>query len=181
VRYLTFIATALLAVGSTASASVLAGDTVNETYYFPDASTVYQNLGNVVAPGAISGAAGIYSLQINDTTITASNFAYASTWTPTSFNGFVLTDESNSPFTGVTVDPATNMAGFSASNVTFTPNQILVNWQGLSFNTSTIVTLDLNGASPTPEPGFMWCGLIVAGVLAIVKLRRVAEQRRTAA
>jgi hypothetical protein len=63
---------------------------------------------------------------------------------PTIYSGIAVNIVSGPPLTSVTIDPSTNMAGFDASRLSFTPTQIQVDWQNLSFDTSTIVKLDLN-------------------------------------
>ncbi len=92
---------------------------------------------------------------------------------PTIYNGIAINMLSAGSFTGVTIDPATNMAGFNSSDVSFTSSQIQVNWAGLSFTTSTIVELDVGAtASSVPEPGtwsmtltgLIGCGLVLRWV-----------------
>lgn len=74
---------------------------------------------------------------------------------PTIFDGIAINLLSAGAFTDVTIDPATNMPDFGASDLSFTANQIQVNFAGLAFTTSTVVTLDLAGTDVegTPEPG----------------------------
>ena len=174
----TLVLVAVAAVGSL-NASVLTGDTVNITYYYPNLTSAVESIGTFAVPGTSSSYFGVFTMDVADNSLTA-NFTDTTSWVaPVPFNGFVLTDETNSPFTGVTVDPATNMAGFTATNVSFTPNQILVDWQGLSFDTSTVVKLDIN-ASATPEPGFAWCALLIAGCFGAVKWYRSSKRSATA-
>jgi hypothetical protein len=84
--------------------------------------------------------------------------------TPEIYNGIDLLFSGGPAITSVTVDPATNMAGFSASNVYFTGNEIQVDWQDLPFSSSTIVTLDVNGTT-VPEPTSLF--LLGTGVVGI--------------
>ncbi len=76
------------------------------------------------------------------------------------YNGIAVDLTSSGTITSVTIDPLTNMSGFTFSNVGFTDDQIEVDWSGLSFNPGTEVVLDvtLNGSTNpppgnTPEPG----------------------------
>lgn len=69
---------------------------------------------------------------------------------PTIFNGIAIDLDSPGSFEAVTIDPATNMAGFGASNISFTGNQIEVDWEDLAFSTSTIVELDVTTNAPEP-------------------------------
>jgi hypothetical protein len=59
------------------------------------------------------------------------------------------------------------MAGFNESDLYFTGNEIQVNWADLPFDSSTVVTLDVNGTSTVvPEPSSLV--LLGSGLLAIV-------------
>jgi hypothetical protein len=92
---------------------------------------------------------------------------------PTIYNGIDLKFSSNPTITSVTIDPATNMAGFNSSYFSFTGNEIQVDWHQLPFDHSTVVKLDLNNSS-TPEPGtllLMGSGLMGAVGVARRKLK----------
>jgi hypothetical protein len=157
-------------------AGVLAGHTVNLVYYFPNPSSPVDSPPNQTAAATFVGVVGgDFDLHVNDTTVIADNFFVATFFNSTTFNGWVLTDLSGSPITGVTVDGATTMPGFSASNLSFTANSITVNWQGLSFDPTTVVQLDINGGgAAAPEPAtFALIGLGVAGI-AFARRRRTS-------
>ena len=62
---------------------------------------------------------------------------------PTIHDGIAINLTSPGTIQSVKVDPATNMAKFDKSRISFTANQIQVDWQGLSFTKSTIVKLDV--------------------------------------
>ena len=63
---------------------------------------------------------------------------------PTIYNGVAINlTSSNSVIKSVTIDPKTNMSGFDSSRLGFTGNQIQVDWQNLSYNSQTIVKLDV--------------------------------------
>jgi hypothetical protein len=85
---------------------------------------------------------------------------------PTIHNGIAINLESGPAFLAVTVNPATNMIGFDASRISFTPNQIQVDWQNLAFDTSTIVKLDvITVPAPTAAP------ILTVGI-ALMNVRR---------
>lgn len=119
------------------------------------------------------------NIDISNTNIFVTYNSSAS-WTSTSFNGFVLFDSSSTvpDITGVSINAATNMSGFDASRVSFDANNIYVNWQGLPFDTSTIVSLDVTFRSPdiVPEPGpLALMGGLCAGGLSLLLHRRRAS------
>jgi hypothetical protein len=71
----------------------------------------------------------------------------------------------------VAIDPETNMAGFGASDFSFTTDQIEVNLATLPYSDSTILKLDvtLEGTS-TPEPATG--ALTLISILTAVFVRR---------
>jgi hypothetical protein len=133
-----------------------------------------------------AGPLPVFNIDADDTTIT---FDYsvdeaAGPWsssplslTPTIFNGIAINLLSAGSFASVAIDPNTNMAGFGASNFSFSANQIEVDWQNLPFSTSTVVEFDValtgSGAPDAPEPGT--CGLILISIstAGLVWRRRV--------
>lgn len=164
----------LLAAPLCVQASVLTGDTVGVTYYFPDSSSVYGDYGTVTAPGTFFGISnGDFNLVVNDSSIVVPSFTNCDGcgWAYAPFNGFVFTDYSNSPITSVTVDSSTTMPLFSEENISWSANQIWVNWQGLQLDGG--VKLDINGGGgAVPEPAtWLLLGSALAG-LATWRKRR---------
>jgi PEP-CTERM motif len=152
------VSAALLAFVPSQASAGLIGSTVNSQYLFPTTGSLYENDGTqVVNPTATFTSQGIFTITVSDNKIVFNAFNFSSFWNPASFNGPSL------DFLGVgnliqsvTVDPATNMSGFNSSLVSLSPDGsggqfVRVNWQNLSFNGNTNVTLDITTA-PTPEP-----------------------------
>jgi hypothetical protein len=134
------------------------GDTLQEYYLYPDSRTAYYTSPTftVLASGIDGldepGTTNVFQLSANSTSITASHFAFAGSFNSATFNGFEIVDESHSDIAGVTIDSSTNMAGLTASDVTFGSDYVLIDWEGLSFNTNTTVKLDLTfGPDPPPS------------------------------
>jgi hypothetical protein len=154
-------------------AGVLDGDTVHLQYIWPGPGSVYQDMGTLTAPGTFTNVQDRFDLVVNDSSIVVPGFYGCPDgcdsgwfWTYADFNGWVLTDDSGSPITSVTVDPATTMPGFTSDNLSWTGNQIIVNWQGLYMQGS--LTLDLNGGGGrVPEPStWLLLGTSLAGLCA---------------
>jgi hypothetical protein len=143
--------------------------------------------GAFIEPGQMGGApVTVFNIDATDTTIT---FDYSVTgatspWSgspsislsPTIYTGIAINLLSAGSFTAVSIDPATNMAGFGTSDLSFTGSQIQVNFADLPFSTDTVVTLDVTtsgAASGAPEPGTVFL-LPIAGVFLF---RRIAFLR----
>jgi hypothetical protein len=176
-KILAFTACALLAAAAAtpALAGPLDGASVHSQYLFPSTGDLYEDYGNTTVTGVtqltdhLGGVPGI-RLLASGSNLTASfaDDAYGATfWNPSDFNGFVVFDDTNTAgaITSVTINGATNMVGFDASRISFDADHIYVNWQGLSFDNSTVVSLDLNGSGAVPEPA-SWA-LMLGGFGAI--------------
>jgi hypothetical protein len=97
----------------------------------------------------------------------------SATCTGTSFNGFHVYDLNGTipAFTSVSLNPATT-ANLLGLQLTFDANNISVNWAGISFNTSTIVSIDINGPG-VPEPGTLGLMAVGLGLLTVAgRLRK---------
>lgn len=169
----TLAAVSVFAASMGANAALLDGQTVNFTYLFPEQNQTYQDLGNaVVGAGVEFTNFNYFNLDVADKSITAQNFSFDATWSWTNFNGFVVRDVNNAVnFTSVAVNALTNMAGLDSSRISFDAHNIFVNWEGLSFNTNTLVKLDINNAPVSvPEPTGL--GLAGLGLVALMLRRR---------
>ena len=163
---LAIVATGTLGMGSAFAGTN--GDTVNVTYYFPDNTSIYMDMGTHVVSGlgATYTLPGYFDLHVTDTQIFADNFAFDSSWNTTAFNGFKVTDLTKNFSATYSVDGSNTMAGLTAGNITYGGNSISVNWGGLNFATNTVAVLNV---SAVPEPdtyAMLFAGLGLLGFMA---------------
>jgi hypothetical protein len=186
-RHIVLAGLIALALTTPARAGFL-GNTVGATFNDPDLATVFANLGTaVVGPGIeFPNAApfGAFGLDLSDTNIriavtdpTNLRFTFAAN----AFNGYVFTSVGGTipAITGVSVNPETNLAGFTASRLTFDANHIMVNLSGLVFigplNTLplSVVSIDVQFApTAVPAPPTLLLGLVGVGCAGVARLRR---------
>ena len=143
-----------------------------------------QTAGSWVVNGGVGGTfigfSGPFYFDIiaDDTSITFDYIGEASTWSPsplslapTVHNGLAIDLLSGPVFSNVTINPSTNMVGFDVSRFSFTGTQIQVDWENLSFNSDTIVKLDVTTGGPViPEPSSLL--LVGSGLAGLVAARR---------
>lgn len=154
----------VLAAGLVATAPAFAGpivgSTVNYQYYVPTASSPYFGAPNgnyVVGPGVeiaqmLFGLGAAIDISATQVVI---DFDVTTQFGSAPFNGFALTDAFGTidALNGVSIDGSTVLAGFDASRVSFTPDGLWVNWQGLNVDPSSRVVLNLDfGGGDAPEP-----------------------------
>lgn len=171
---------AVVFFGNVAQASLLSGNTVRYQYHFPTITTNYSNAANgnyVVGAGIeVSNVAdNTATLDLSDTNLYV-DFATSGGWTSTTFNGFEIFDVLSGidAFTGVSINSATNLAGFNASRISFDADHIWVNWQGLNFEANTVVSLDISGGNNVPEPESL--ALVCLALAGLRLTRRKAKQ-----
>ena len=159
-----FTALVILVPISPARASFLDGQTVQTTYLFPNTSTVFAGpVNSVVGPGVeLLSFAGFANIDFSDTNIRITTTRNAAL-NNVAFDGFRFTDISGtiSAITSVTLNPATNYAGFDSTRVTFDANNVFVNVANLAGLQGQVISLDLSTAAAVPEPSAL--GLIAIG------------------
>jgi hypothetical protein len=124
--------------------------------------------------GVFADKAGVPYFKIiaddNSVTFDYSSVTRGGTWagsscslSPTIHNGIAIDLISGPDFGSVTIDPATNMIGFDRGHISFTANQIQVDWQELPFEPDTIVKVDI---VPIPEPSTLL--LLAVGTVGVI-------------
>jgi hypothetical protein len=175
------LATAIFAVacavtyGGRPAEAGLVGKQLDAVYYYPDTATPYAFASFtppsfVVGPGqeTVGDVEGVTDLLVDfdDTTLTITlrTVLTSPTWNSVAFNGIIFSSPGPLGIAGASVDPATTMAGFDDSRISFTGDQILVNWQGLSYVSGTVVQISFDFAA-VPEPASLaLLGMALAGM-----------------
>ena len=182
------VAGVLLCGGRPAEAGLL-GKTLDAVYYFPDLGTPYASASFtppsfVVGPGqeTVGNVEGVTDLltDFTDTTltITLDTVLSSPTWSTAAFNGIVFTSPGLLGITDASIDPATTMAGFDDSRISFDADQIFVNWNGLSYVDGTVVMINFEFAQ-VPEPASLaLLGAALAG-MGLARRRRLRPEHDT--
>ena len=178
------LAVCALAAASAApafAANDLTGTTVNVDWKFPDSSTTYAtnsvvvgagpeiqcaggNMGTGLCTGFVDGA----TIDIGSNTLSLTIDSGTSEWTGTTFNGYEFSNLSaGGPWTGYSL--ATTFDGLDASDVTFTPDAVWINMQGIAPNPGDSFTISLTSA--VPEPANMALMLAALGALGCIARR----------
>lgn len=144
-------ALATFATATPAAAALLLGKTVQISYEFPAVGSVYEGPNAVLVNGTNSTTFfGLVKATPGDTSLSITFPDGAATFTSTGFNGVHLFDGNNSiaAFTAATVGSLNNFA-FDASRISFDADNIYLNFQGLSFDNSSNLTVNI---ASVPEP-----------------------------
>jgi hypothetical protein len=130
------------------------GDTLRYDYYYPSVGAIYFGTEIIfVAPASFVGSpdnhGDAFTLSLTNDSITASQFTFDSGFsTGVAFNGFEVADVSGNPeIMGVTIDPSTNVTATDLI-ISWTSTYVRVNLEGLNFDTSTVVKLDITFDPP---------------------------------
>jgi hypothetical protein len=168
-------AASVLGIADRPAQAGLLGKTLDAVYYYPDTATPYAFASFtppsfVVGPGqeTVGDVEGVTDLLVDfdDTTLTITlrTVLTSPSWNSVAFNGIIFSSPGPLGIAGASVDPATTMAGFDDSRISFTGDQILVNWNGLSYVSGTVVQINFDFAA-VPEPASLaLLGMALAGM-----------------
>lgn len=143
----------IVAAGQAQAGVIFDGKTIGYNYLFPTQASVFSNHDVTVGAGtelsALYTGSNVINLDISDTNIQI-DYAEFVQWTISPFNGLRIFDRYNvlPAFGSATVNAATNLSGFTQANINFDENNIFINWQGLTANANTIVSIDVTRQNP---------------------------------
>lgn len=163
------------AIAVPARASLLAGQTVEVTYLFPNTGTIFTAPVDVVGPaGTLTNYANFMNISLSDTNILITTTRNA-VQNNVAFDGLRFVDvNGNIPnFTSVALDAATNYAGFTASRITTSAHTIFVNVENLPGLNGQVISLDIGGSASVPEPDSrIWAGCALLLLLCSLVWKR---------
>lgn len=143
--------------------------TIGVTYYFPDLGSPIDFGSDVVGPGGEGSMLDVFSYDLSANQIVMSyTFGFEGSWTSADFNGPRFYDFLGTApdLTGVSVNGATTMVGLDAGDLTWSANEVLVNWQGLTIFPGMQVVLDLQfGREQSVPEASTWAA---GGALALM-------------
>lgn len=176
---------ALILLGGASFAHAgLIGRELSVGYYYPEQSIPYDGAIEIL-PTFIVGS-GIESIvDVEGVTTIAVDVSDASIlfdfttalrgprWETVPFNGLVFNLLSGAPleFISFSIDPSSTFEGFDLSRISFTGSEIAVNWQGLSYDSDTLLRINFDlPMAEVPEPATL--SLLGLGILGAVAIRR---------
>jgi hypothetical protein len=174
---------AVLVAGITPARASFISAEMTASYQYPTLGTIYAPA--TWAPPTFVVGAGVETLaNIEGVTNIAVDFSSASlslllttvldspTWGSVAFNGPVFTATAPLGISSASVNAATTMAGFDVSRISYTGNEIRIDWNGLSYGNGTAVVVDFTFVA-VPEPATL--ALLGFGLLTMAA---VARRRR---
>ena len=177
------LAIAIVLPTTGASSAVLLGASVSEQYYYPDLATpypfvTYSPQSFIVGPGqeltiSLEGVT-TFNVDFSDTALDLifDTSLSSPTFGTSSFNGLVFTSANFGLIESVIVGGTTNLAGFDSSRVSIVGNELRLNWNGLSYDTDTVVALNFTPRA-VPEPATWAMMLLGFGAAGFAMRRRL--------
>jgi PEP-CTERM motif len=173
---------AWFSMGSEAEAGFLLGQTLSLTVQDTNRTAILGPISFVVNDTVEIGVNNSpivvdFNLEVDDNTITFT-YTQAAQFDTATFNGYIFKAISTSlpSFGSISIDPATTLAGFKASDLSLDSTDFFVNVSGLTAFTGTVLKLDVAPVpSAVPEPSSLaLCGIAgLAGAgLGVARLRR---------
>lgn len=164
------------------------GRELSAEYFYTDLATSYGPA--IETPSTFVVGIGVETIvRVEGVTSIASDFSDSSlqfefstslsspTWGGALFNGLVFNVVGGAPLSliSASIDPNSTLAGFDSSRITFSNSQVAINWQGLSYNTGTILRINFESTeAQVPEPATM--SLVGLGLLGIVAFSRKSSK-----
>lgn len=153
-----------MVVSTPARAGMIGADVVSRYY---NSGGAIGSAVRIATDGAPHVATPWFSVTVTDSQVIY-QFNSAGLWAASSPSlnqgGLFISNGNLLTFTGpritsVQLNPATNMTGLTAANLTFNDGAIAISWAGLRFNPSTQVVLDVATVSEPPTSALLLLGV----------------------
>lgn len=170
-----------LSAGICAHATSIIGDTFQITWQYPNSGTTFESFSGTLTASGLTwspgAATGLNFVMLTDGTVVINNATAG--WSAASFNGFLITDLTQSAnFTSLALQSVTGAIPPIAPATSFSANQLSINFtptgvqNTASSGTGQVYTFSFTtGASGVPDTGstvlMLGCGLVGLAVLAI--------------
>lgn len=129
------------------------GKTLQQSYYVNDVLVLSATFApaTYIANTGLEYANRFYSIDVTDSQIRIDFSAIGTFSALNSVLTFADEDGLLERIVGVTINSGgTLMAGFDATDISFDGDHVWISWGGLSFNASSLITLDVQFAPPPP-------------------------------
>jgi len=183
-RAFTICALAVAATAPALAANDLTGTSVGVNWFFPDLSTNFaaqtvtvgagpeiQCAGGEAGSNLCTGLTDAASIDIGAQTLALTIDSGTAIWAGATFNGYEFSNLSaGGAWAGYSL--ATTFSGLDASRISFTPDAVFINMQGIAPAAGESFTITLTSAVPEPaSPALLIAGF---GVIACIARRRRA-------
>ncbi|GLR19592.1 IPTL-CTERM sorting domain-containing protein [Portibacter lacus] len=147
----------------------LLNSVVNVSPYFPDASTLFFDAGDVTVSGAVEYPLGAYAgykagcqIDVTDTQIIISGDA--TLFSPASFNGWVLEVISGVTITSAIVDPGSDYFPV----VSLVNGRVEMNFEGITTVNGSTTTINIVSEPAVAVPTLSQWGVIALGLVILI-------------
>ena len=173
IKHIAFAAALLAGTVSVPASALLSGNPIAVTFLYPTIDTVEFGPVGLVPDDTLTHNGLIVSFADRSIDISLPGFGFGGGLSMADFNGILIHDIYGhiDPFVDVRPGAGNTVSRFDASRISFGPNDIWLNLQGLGFHVDDHVVVAINSLGGVPEPA-SWAMLITGFALIGAGQRR---------